>query len=134
MERDGLEDFFAKYPAEKISIGKHSLRPSEIMDILSEDPESFLSSQTVEEILEKDPVLIQIMDEENAEKYATTAYPSFSESCCAGPSYLVTTWNPKMQFCITDEEFFRATNDQLEQCFKEHSSILENIPEKRWDA
>ena len=130
--KDGLEEFFAKYPAEKISIGKHSLRPSEIMDILSEDPESFLSSQTVEEILEKDPVLIQIIDEKNAEKYVTTKSLPFLNHV---PDHLFGDYlKSKDAFCITDEEYFQATNEQLEQCFKEHSSILENIPEKRWDA
>lgn len=126
-----LKDFFEKYPVEKISIGKHSLRPSEIMDILSEDPESFLSSQTVEEILEKDPVLIQIMDEENAEKYATMRTLPFLS---AVPDHLFGDYlESKDAIQFTEEEFFRATNDQLERCFKEHSSILENIPEKRWD-
>ena len=130
-EKEKLKEFFEKYPVEKISIEKHSLRPAKIMDILSEDPKSFLSSQTVEEILEKDPSLIQVMDEEDAEKYATMRTLPFLS---AVPDYLFEDYlKSKDAVQITKEEFLRATNDQLEQCFKEHSSILENIPEKRWD-
>lgn len=130
-EKEKLKEFFEKYPVEKISIEKHSLRPAEIMDILSEDPKSFLSSQTVEEILEKDPSLIQVMDEEDAEKYATMRTLPFLS---AVPDHLFEDYlKSKDAVQITKEEFLRATNDQLEQCFKEHSSILENIPEKRWD-
>ena len=130
-EKEKLKEFFEKYPVEKISIEKHSLRPAKIMDILSEDPKSFLSSQTVEEILEKDPSLIQVMDEEDAEKYATMRTLPFLS---AVPDHLFEDYlKSKDAVQITKEEFLRATNDQLEQCFKEHSSILENIPEKRWD-
>ena len=130
-EKEKLKEFFEKYPVEKISIEKHSLRPAEIMDILSEDPKSFLSSQTVEEILEKDPSLIQVMDEEDAEKYATMRTLPFLS---AVPDHLFEDYlKSKDAVQITKEEFLRATNDQLERCFKEHSSILENIPEKRWD-
>ncbi len=130
-EKEKLKEFFEKYPVEKISIEKHSLRPAKIMDILSEDPKSFLSSQTVEEILEKDPSLIQVMDEEDAEKYATMRTLPFLS---AVPDHLFEDYlKSKDVVQITKEEFLRATNDQLEQCFKEHSSILENIPEKRWD-
>ena len=130
--KDGLEEFFKKYPTEKISIGEHSLRPSEVMNILSEDPESFLTYQTVEEILEQNPILIRTMDEKNAEKYVTIKSLPFLNhvSDHLFGDYL----KSKDAFCITDEEYFRATNDQLEQCFKKHSSILEQIPEKRWDA
>lgn len=129
---DGLEDYFEKYPIEKISNGNHSLCPSKIKDILSDDPESFLSYQTVEEILADNPILIRLMDPENAERYCTEKTLPFLMT--VPDDWFGDYLAAKDPWQITEEEYFRVTNEQLEKCCKEHSSLLEQIPEKRWDA